>query len=214
MNKGNTLAGLGGVTFAVLAFLALFVADPPGGSYKASDVANYVAKGHRPEVILSLYLMLLAVLGLIALLIGMRDLIAKAGESIAGRLFWVCGLIAATGFAIGWCLLSTVSLSRAVGGGPPIDPTVAYTFLQAGFAVVFVIGGTLLALSMISLAIASAAIMPAAARLLTAACGVIGLFSLAFFPFFILLLWALGIGLWTLALRRAPSTRVVAAQTS
>ena len=47
--------------------------------------------------------------------------------------------------------------------------------------------------------------MPSWLRWFTIVAGVIGLFSLAFFPFFILVLWALVAGIWLLVSAPAVS---------
>lgn len=80
--RGSIVAGVGGISFAVLTFAAQFVGKPPGGTYHASDVADYLAKGHRPSVYVSEYLVLLGVLGLICLLANLRDRVrSKAKRS-------------------------------------------------------------------------------------------------------------------------------------
>ena len=64
MRRESLLAGLGALAFGILTFVAFIVANPPGGNYKASDVSKFLAKGHRFEVFLSIYLMLIAAAGL------------------------------------------------------------------------------------------------------------------------------------------------------
>ena len=73
MRSTRMMAGCGGVGFGVLFFAAMMVGNPPGGNYSASDIAGYVASGHRVAVFSSVYLAILAVVGLIALLAGLRS---------------------------------------------------------------------------------------------------------------------------------------------
>jgi hypothetical protein len=47
LRRSGTLAGVGALAFAVLTFVGLFVASPPGGSYGLSEATNYVKGGHR-----------------------------------------------------------------------------------------------------------------------------------------------------------------------
>ena len=100
MRRSRVLAGIGGIAFSVLTIVGLGVANPPGGTYKASDAVKYVAKGHHVAVFVAAYLFLIAVLGLLFLLAYLRDLISggPGGERTA-RIFWGTGVAAATSFA-------------------------------------------------------------------------------------------------------------------
>ncbi|MDX6580782.1 MAG: hypothetical protein QOJ47_2331, partial [Gaiellales bacterium] len=44
-------AGIGAIAFSVSTVAALVVANPPGGNYSATNVTDYLAKGHRIAVI-------------------------------------------------------------------------------------------------------------------------------------------------------------------
>jgi hypothetical protein len=194
------VAGGGGIAFGVLFLAAMIVGNPPGGSYSASDIAGYIASGHRAAVIVSVYLALVAAVGLIALLAGLRERLARGA---AARAFWGCGLAGASSLAIGWCISATNPLSMALGGGKALDPRVIYAFSQAGLVVMFCAGATLLSVALIVLAADRSAELPSWLRWTTGVAGVLGLASPAFFPFFALLLWAIVTGAWTLASGRA-----------
>jgi hypothetical protein len=56
--------GVGSIAFSVLTIVGLALANPPGGTYKASSSVKYVSKGHHVAVFASVYVLLLAVLGL------------------------------------------------------------------------------------------------------------------------------------------------------
>jgi hypothetical protein len=187
------LGGIGGIAFGVLTFLAFMLASPPGGNYTESSVTDFVAKGHRTMVIVSLYLVLLAVLGLLALLLEL------ARDSLA----WGLGIAGAASLAIGWGLVCTPSLSLAYGGaqGAAIEPAVAYTFAEAGFVVLCGAGGVLLGLSLILVARA----LRGWVRWFAGAVGVIALASAAWFPFFVLLLGGVVLGSWLLLSDREPA---------
>lgn len=200
MRSTRMMAGCGGVGFGVLFFAAMMVGNPPGGNYSASDVAGYVASGHRVAVFSSVYLAILAVVGLIALLAGLREQLAPTA---AARVFWGCGLAGAAGLAIGWCISATNPLSMTLGGGKALDPRVTYAFSQAGLVVMFAGGAILLGAALVALALDGSAPLPSWLRWTTGIAGVLGLASPAFFPFFAVLLWAVVTGIWTLTSDRA-----------
>jgi len=202
--RGSIVAGVGGIAFAVLTFVAQFVGKPPGGNYKASDVADYLAKGHRPSVYVSEYLVLLGVLGLICLLAHLRDRVRLEGEAFRlESIFWGSGLAAAACIAAGWSILVAPSLANAFGGSNvSFDPRVTYDIVLAGAIVMIGAGGFLLAVAMIALALGARATLPAWLRWLTLIAGVIALASLAYLPFFVTFIWALVIGVWLVATAR------------
>lgn len=208
MRRTSSIAGIGGIAFAIFMFLALVVASPPGGEYSASDVTKYLDDGHRAAVVISLYLTFIAVAGLLCLLAALRDALAP-GQDWAARLFWGSGLAATAAIIIGWAIAITPSASLAVGGGEAAEPRVTYLMTQAGWAVVLGAGGLLLGFALIVLMIASAGVLPAWVRWATLIAGVLGLASIAWFPFFILLVWGLVIGGWLIASGRAAEARVV-----
>lgn len=214
MRKGSTVAGIGGIAFGLLFFLAFLFAGPIGGTYKAADVADYLARGHRVAVIVSAYLMLLGLFGLICLLARLRDLSgAGIGGFASGRIFWGTGLAAASSFAVGWLVTISPPLARLYGGKSlSIDPPLAYTIAETGGVILFGAGGVLLALALITFVLGSGAALPAWLRWFTLVVGVIGLASPAFFPFFLLLIWGLVTGIWLLTSdSREPRERTAAA---
>lgn len=200
MRSTRMVAGGGGVAFGVLFLAAMIVANPPGGDYSASDVASYIAHGHRIAVLVSVYLAIVATAGLIALLAGLRERLTPGATA---RAFWGCGLAGASSLAVGWCISATNPLSMALGGGKALDPRVTYAFSQAGMVVIFGAGAILLGVALIVLATDRSAELPSWLRWTTGVAGVLGLASPAFFPFVAVLLWAIVTGGWTLASGRA-----------
>ena len=86
-------AGVGGIAFGGLTLAALLLTDAPGGSYSASDVASFLARGHRPVAIACFFLAMLGILGLISLLAHLRDALASAPEGHhAASIVWGAGL--------------------------------------------------------------------------------------------------------------------------
>jgi len=81
---------------------------------------------------------------------------------------------------------------------------VIYLAVDLG-AAVLLLGGVLLALALIVLALSTPSPLASWLRWLTLALGVIGLASLIFIPFFALLLWGIVTGAWVLANGREPA---------
>jgi hypothetical protein len=189
------LAGIGGIVFGVLFIAGMITANPPGGDYEAGDVADFVAKDHRNAVIAMMALITLAVVGLLLATAYLCE--TSFGKGRHGRIAWGTSLLAAASFLIGAVVVSTPSTSLAIGGGPAIDPAVGYTLMQAGFGIMFFAGGLMLGVSLLTLAIGGRD-APTWVRVFSAVVGVLALFSMAFFPFFAVLLWGLVIGIWLL----------------
>ena len=187
--------GVGALGFAVLWIGGVILASPPGGNYSAKDLQDFTASGHRTAVGVGMVLSLIGVAGLLLLVTQLRRM--AAGRSGDGAFVWGAGLISLTGFAIGTVLIDVVPMGLA-NGGRLIPASVTYMFTQTGFAAAWGIGGSFLALTLLALAVPGHLAMPGWLRWFTIVAGVIGLFSLAFFPFFILVLWALVAGIWLL----------------
>ncbi|HYW29017.1 MAG TPA: hypothetical protein VE824_04345 [Gaiellales bacterium] len=199
--------GVGALGFAVLWIAGVILAAPPGGNYSTKDLQDFTASGHRTAVGIGMVVSLVGVLGLLILITELRRMAAgRPGDD--GRFLWATGLLSSAGFAIGTVLIDVVPMGLA-NGGRPIPASVTYMFTQTGFATAWGIGGTFLAVTLLALAVRGAVAMPSWLRWFTVVAGVVGLFSLAFFPFFILVLWALVAGIWLLvsAPRGAEATR-------
>jgi hypothetical protein len=203
MGRSSVVAGVGGIVFAVLWFVTAFVASPPGGTYSASDVADFVDKGHRVAVFVSVPLGLVSVFGLLLLLAGLRDRLPSP-ESLSSTVYWSASLLSVVGFAIGWVTVLTVPIARAFGGTTlvVIAPTVTFVISEIGWAIMFAVGGTFLGVALITAAASPGRPFPAWLRWLTLIVGILGLFSLAWFPFFALLLYALIAGIWLIVSAR------------
>jgi hypothetical protein len=211
MRSRSALAGVGSIAFSVLTIVGLALANPPGGTYKASDAVKYVAKGHHVAVFASVYVLLLAVLGLLLLLAYLRDLLSAApdGERVA-RIFWAMGIGAATSFAIGWAIVLGNAIAHAFGGsGVVVDPAVTYLASELGFSVVFGPAAILLGFALIAFVIGGRALVPAWLRWSTLVAGVAGVVSFAFFPAALVLLWGIVMGIWLLLPGRGPAVSTV-----
>lgn len=212
--NGSTLAGLGAIAFAVLTVVAIVLGGAPGGNYAQADVANYVSIGHLPAVIVSGYLALFGVLGLIGLLAFSREVIhERAGSELGSSIFWGTGLAAAASFAVGWGLVSGIAVAAAEGGSAnpgnsgvaaTLTPAHTYMLSDTGINVLFGSGAILLGFALVVLAKASAGALPTWLRWLTAILGVLAIASPAYFPAFAIPLWGVIIGVWLIAAGRLP----------
>src|SRR5262245_45003857 len=110
MQRASVAAGVGGVLFAVLWLLAGFFTDAPGGDYSASSVADFVASDQTTAVCIGLALGLLSALGLMLLLIGLRERLDD--DSLSASVFRGAGMLAVAGFAIGWVVVVAVPISK------------------------------------------------------------------------------------------------------
>jgi hypothetical protein len=205
MTGSRTLAGVGSIAFGVLMFVALLVAAPPGGTYSANDATDYVAEGHRAAVIISLYLLMLAVVGLVLALAYLRQFVSAGGWNL-GSVFWGAGVAAAASFAVAWCVIISVPLAIAFGGSAvTIAPEGVYTFSEVGWAILIGAGAFLLGISLVALMLGSKGMLPGWVRWATLVAGLGGIAGLAFFPFFLVLIWGLVAGIWLLATGRTSA---------
>jgi len=204
MQRRSLVAGIGAIAFGVLPMVAFIVASPPGGDYKPSDIADFIAKGHRPAVFVSVYVVLLSAIGLLLLLARLRE--SVVGES-RPSLFWGFGVGAVAAWLAGYALAVTPALALAFSGGKlhTLSAPFAYTLSEAGWAVMYGGGGLLLGCALVTFAIGTVTV-PAWMRWATLVAGVAALAALAWFPFFLVYIWAIviGVGLIVAEARRAP----------
>jgi hypothetical protein len=193
VKRDSSTLGIAAILFAVLTFVGMIIASPPGGNYSAKNIADFVDRGHRAAAVVAVYLMLAAAAALLYLVAGLRE------RAAGSRLFAPLAFAAGTAWAIGAAILVTVPLGLMNGAQAAPDGNTVYMLTQAGFAVMFGAGGILLGAALISLALAGFAGVPAWLRWLTLVAGVAGVASIAFFPFFLLLVWALVLGIWLTA---------------
>jgi hypothetical protein len=192
MKKSSVLAGVGGLAFAILPMVAFAITNPPGGNYSASDIADFVTKGHRTSVFVSMYVVLLSAVGLALLLARLRE----AVEGARRPLFWGLAVGAVTGWVVGYALVIAVPAAMAFGGASHVvltSPTI-FTFAEAGWAIMFGAGGLLLGCALIVFA-AGPVTEPGWVRWSTLVAGIAALGGLAWFPFFVVYAWSLILGL-------------------
>ena len=201
MTRSHTVAGIGALAFGILTIVGLGLMNPPGGTYKAHDVERYLRHGHRAAVFTGLYLEVIAALGLLLVLAYLCD---RAPASTK-RFAWIVGVIAASTILVGFTIMASGAIAHTYGGsGVVVAPATTYVISETGAVLVWGPGGILLGVALVLLA-AGPGGYPAWVRWITLAAGILGLASPAFFPSFLLLVWAIVIGIWLLAAGgRAP----------
>jgi hypothetical protein len=208
--RDRVFAGVGGIGFTLLFAAGAMVASTPGGSYSEKDMADYVAKGHQTSILIASVLALLGVLGLLLLVTGLRERVGPG--SFLSDVYAGTSLVAVAGFAIGWLAWLAVPLAKTIGGSAVVvDPRIGYVILQVGGVVVFGVGGIFLGVTLIALFLGSRGALAGWLRWLTLVVGVLGLASMAWLPFFPLLLWGLVAGIWLVSAGRSGPTEPQAA---
>jgi hypothetical protein len=207
MKTRSVLAGVGGLAFAILPMVGFAIANPPGGNYSVHDITEFVTKGHRTVVFVSVYVLLLSGVGLALLLARLRDGV----EGQRRTLFWGLGVGAVAAWVSGYALAVSAPVAMAFGGSGKFtlaDGTI-FTFTEAGFAIMFGGGALLLGCALIVYALGPVA-EPAWVRWSTLVAGIAALAGLAWFPFFIVYAWSLVLGLRLLVTARSAAPEIQA----
>jgi hypothetical protein len=216
MRNARRVAGFGGVAFAVCLVAGFTFFGPRGGFYSAAGVSNFVAQ-NPTNIVVSFYLFAVSITALVVLMAYLSE--TYLGRSPRVRVAWGTSLLAAASMLIGWALYFAPS-TAVISGGPAIDSATRYTFLNAGFVVLFGAGGMFLGVALLALAIGGN-VAPTWVRALSALAGLSALFSWAFLllshwspnqwlpvPFYVVLLWALVTGVWLLLSSPRPTSNL------
>jgi len=208
MPRATTIAGIGALAFSVLTFTASVLANSPGGGYAESNVTQYLEAGHFPIVLLALCLGLIGVVGLLFLLSYLRELMGtSANGQLIGSAFWGTGVASAACFAVGWGFIAGQPVAHAEAGSVlAVPPTITHLISETGGSVMlFGSGAMLLGLALAMLFFTSTA-LPTWLRWLTLVAAIAAFAGLAFFPFILVLLWGVVVGLWLLVADRGRHT--------
>jgi hypothetical protein len=199
MRRGSRLAGAGAIAFGVLTVVGLF-GGSPGGNYDESTVVEYLKIGHFPVVIVTGYLAMLGVVGLICLLAYLRSLIdVDVDRAIMARIFWGIGLGGATSMAVSWGLITGIALSAAEGGsGAAVPHSTTYVMADTSLNVLFGSGAILLGAALITFMVGSKGTVPSWMRWFTLAAGVLAIGAPFYFPAFAIPIWGVVTGVWLL----------------
>jgi hypothetical protein len=198
--KGSVLAGIGAIAFGIMSVVGLVDGGAPGGSYDAASAASYLAISHFPTVVVTAYLALFGVVGLICALAYLRASIAVEPErTLASDVFWGAGLASAAAFGVGWGLVSGIALAAAEGGaGASVPPQQTYVLSDTSLNVLFGSGGGFLGFALIALMLGSSGILPNWLRWVTLVAGVLAITAPFFFTAPAIPVWAIVIGVWLL----------------
>jgi hypothetical protein len=207
LQRGSALAGAGAIGFGVFTVIGNVIGGAPGGSYDEPSVASYVGIGHFAVVVLTGYLALLGVVGLICLLAYLREvLVADADRRFAANVFWGVGLASAASFAVGWGLVTGIALAAAEGGsGASIPHPETYVLSDTMLNVLYGSGGILLGVAMIALMLGSRGSLPNWLRWVSLVAGVLALTAPFYFSAPAIPIWAIVMGIWLLVARRSSA---------
>ena len=200
MWRPPTIAGVGSLAFSVLSFTAATLVNNPGGGYAESTVTDYLAAGHFPVILLGLCLGLLGVVGLLCLLSYLRELMGTgADEQQLGSVFWGTGVASAACFAVGWGFVAGQPVAHAEAGSVlAVPPTITHLISETGGSVMIYGSGSMLLGLALAIFFLKGAALPAWLRWLTLIAAIAAFAGLAFFPFVLVLLWGVVVGLWLL----------------
>jgi hypothetical protein len=206
MGQGRRIAGVGGIVFAVALVAGFTLYGPKGGQYSAAEIAAFVAQSSSGLAV-SAVLFGVSIIGLLLMLAYLSGTSVEEGPY--RRMAWGMSVAAGASILIGWGLYLAPPIA-AHSGGPAIDPGISYAVIGAGFAVLFGVGGMLLGITLVSIAIGGSA-APTWVRGFSGLAGLSGLLSWPFLlasswspnqwlpvPFYLVILWAFVIGLWLL----------------
>jgi hypothetical protein len=207
MTRDRRVAGVGGIAFAVSLVAGFSLFGPNGGHYAVAAISNFVAQS-ATSFIASVYLFVASIIGLIVLMAHLCQ--TCFGVDRHDRIAWGASLLAVAAFLLGWGLYLAPSTS-VMAGGPAIDPAISHTFISAGFVILFGVGGILLGVALVTVAIGGRA-APMWFRSFSGLTGFFALVSWAFVlathwspnqwmpvPFYVVVLWGLVTGVWLLA---------------
>jgi hypothetical protein len=209
IREGSAVAGAGAIAFGVFTVVGTF-GGAPGGSYDESTVADYVSNGHFPTVVVTGYLALFGVVGLICVLAYLREVISvEPGRKLAASIFWGTGLAAAASMAVSWGLVTGIAVAAAEGGrAASVSHPVTYVVSDASLNVLFGSGGGLLGFALIALVLGSRGQLPNWLRWLTLIAGVLAIGAPFFFPAFAIPIWGVVTGVWLIAAGRGSHPAV------
>ena len=154
--------------------------------------------------------MLLSGVGLLLLLARFRERIAEGSRT---TLFWGFSVSAVAAWIVGYAIGVAPSLALAFSGGKlhSLSGPVAYTFSEAGSAVMFGAGALLLGCALLTFAAGPVA-LPAWIGWSTLVAGIAALAGLAWFPLFLVYLWAIVVGIALVAIEWRQSAQAVSTQ--
>ena len=154
-----------------------------------------------------MYLVLLTGVGLLLLLARLRQAI----EGSRSSLFWALGVAGVAAWIVGYALVVGVPAAYGFGGASNLHlgNDLIYVLSETGWAVMYGAGGTLLGCALIAFAVGPVA-APAWVRWSTLVAGIAGIAAIAWFPFFLVYISAIVVGIWLFVAdsRRAPAPAV------
>ena len=194
MNSTRRAAGLGMVTYGIGTSLAFMAIGSPGGDYSDADVTRFVSSGHWALAITLAYVGAFASLGLLAFGNHMRRQLTSSGDVLWGL------LVAGTSTAVvGWFLVGGVAVAFAEGGTNLATVPHPVVYMASEMSNLIAVCASAFFVGAAALVLAARAGLPRGLRVVTYVAGGCGLLAAFWFPIFLFWLWAIAIGIWTLA---------------
>ena len=212
MDTTRRVAGLGLLAYAIGTPLAFMTIGSPGGEYSDTDVSRYIASGHTAISITLAYLGAFSALGLLAFGNRMRRELGSAGSILWGLL--VAGTASAV---VGWFLVGGVAVAFAEGGRALVGVPHPVVYLVTEMSNLIAVCASAFFVGSAALVLAAKTTLPRWLRVVTYGAGVCGLLAAFFFPLFLFWLWAIALGIWTIAAKTddvGPTLDEVAAPVS
>src|SRR2546423_5314293 len=156
----TTVAGVGGIAFSVLTVAGFAVSLAPGGNYKESQIADYLAKGHRPAVFVAFYLGPAGVFGLVCLVAELREAL-RPGHERSSSVVWGTALAGAASFGVGWAVIGGQVVAHTEGGHSIVVlAPLTYLIGELGVVMIFGSGAVLVGIALIALGLAARGVLP------------------------------------------------------
>jgi hypothetical protein len=206
-------AGLGGVLYVVLFItgtVVTFSGQPDTDSSPAKLIAYYSDSGHRDRINIGWLLVLIGVFLFLWFLVALWRLVHRAGDDgFLGTVTLVGGTVYATTTLVGFSLNDAIKTMSDDTFHHRVFPELIHAADDAGY-VIHSAGGVGAASMMIAASIAAArgGLIPGWARVVGVIAGLLAVFSIFFFPQFLIALWVLVAGV--LVWRAGPSRAATA----
>jgi hypothetical protein len=187
-------APLGGIVYVVLFVVGtiLMVGDNPAGDAPPGKVIAYFQdSGHRDKIHLGWFAILFAVFFLLWFVASLRELVrGYAGDGVLLTVTTVGGAIYAATTLVSFSLEEGILTMSDDTYHHAVDPLVIHGANDAGYTI-HSAGGTAIAAMMIATTLAAlrARAMPGWLAAISILAGVIAIFSIFFFPWFVIALW-------------------------
>jgi hypothetical protein len=205
MDISRRAAGLGLLAYGIGTPLAFMSIGAPGGEYQEGVVTTYISGEHRVAAFALAYLGAFAALGLLPFAARMRSELRSGGD-----LFWGLAVAGSAASVIGWFLLGGIPVVFAEGGAGVVGLPHDVVYALGELSILVTVGAGSFLVGGAAVVLAARAPLSAPIRVFTVVGGVCGLLASFWFTLFVFWLWAVVVGVWTLASAARVSHAVTA----